>query len=44
MMPALLITEGFYHFHSFILEAAAFVATWYVFDAAATAVRARLLR
>ena len=42
--PALLITEAFYHFHSFILEAAAFLATWYVFDAVASAFRGRLRR
>jgi hypothetical protein len=42
--PALLITEAFYRFHSFILEAAAFLATWYVFDAVAGTFRDRFRR
>jgi len=28
-----LIAEFFYKFHSFVLECAAFLVTWYVFDA-----------
>jgi hypothetical protein len=36
---ALLIAEGFYKFGSFMLEAAAFLATWYVLDAAGQLVR-----
>lgn len=31
---SLIIAESFYKFHSFTLEAVAFLATWYVFDAA----------
>ncbi len=31
---ALIIAEVFYKFHSFTLECLAFLATWYVFDAA----------
>jgi hypothetical protein len=32
MVAALLVAEVAYKFHSFVLEAAAFLATWYVFD------------
>lgn len=31
---ALFIAESFYKFHSFTLECVAFLATWYVVDAA----------
>ncbi len=31
---ALIVAEVFYKFHSFTLECLAFLATWYVFDAA----------
>jgi len=31
---SLLIAEHFYKFHSFTLECGAFLATWYVLDAA----------
>jgi hypothetical protein len=31
---ALGIAEWFYHFHSFTLECAAFLATWYLLDGA----------
>ncbi|CAB5080365.1 hypothetical protein D3OALGA1CA_163 [Olavius algarvensis associated proteobacterium Delta 3] len=33
---SLLITELFFKFHSFTLECIAFLAMWYVFDAAST--------
>lgn len=33
---ALVITEMFYKWHSFVLEAAGCVLTWYVLDAART--------
>ena len=33
-LVALLIAELFYKFHSFTLECAAFLATWFVLDAA----------
>ncbi len=39
---AWVIAELFYHFHSFSLECAAFLATWFVIDAAVQAVK-RLL-
>jgi len=32
ILPALLIAELFYKFHSFILECMAFLATWLVLD------------
>ena len=32
-VPSFLIAELFYKFHSFALECAAFLATWYVLDA-----------
>ncbi len=35
-MAALLIAETFYTLHSFLLETGAFLATWFVFDAAIT--------
>ena len=42
-LPALaaawLVAEWFYKFHSFSLECAAFLATWFVFDAVVQAVR-----
>ena len=31
-VPALVVAEVFYKFHSFTLECAAFLATWLVFD------------
>jgi hypothetical protein len=31
-IPALLVTEMFYKFHSFSLECIAFLATWLLFD------------
>ena len=33
------IAELFYKFHSFTLETLAFLATWFVLDAAVTAIR-----
>ena len=38
-LAAFLVAEAFYKFHSFTLECLAFLATWFVFDAAATGVR-----
>lgn len=37
-----LIAEIFYKFHSFTLECAAFLATWYVLDGLVQLVRGRL--
>jgi len=43
-LPALalswLLAESFYKFHSFTLECAAFLATWFAFDAVFQGVRA----
>ena len=39
---AWLIAELFYKFHSFSLECAAFLATWFVFDALVQAARGLL--
>ncbi|HWQ16120.1 MAG TPA: hypothetical protein VNL77_25190 [Roseiflexaceae bacterium] len=39
---AWLIAEFFYKFHSFTLECAAFLATWFVLDAISTFVARRL--
>lgn len=33
-LVALVLAELFYKFHSFVLECGAFLATWYVLDAA----------
>lgn len=45
-MPAigasLIIAEVFYKFHSFLLEAGAFLGTWYIIDAGIRLVRTRL--
>ena len=38
---ALLVAEVFYKFHSFTLECLAFLATWYIFDAAISRVARR---
>jgi hypothetical protein len=42
-LPALVcawaIAENFYKFHSFTLECMAFLATWFVFDAAVQLIR-----
>lgn len=37
---AWLIAETFYKFHSFTLECAAFLATWFAFDAVFQGIRA----
>lgn len=34
LLPAWLVAEFLYKFHSFSLECAAFLATWFFFDAA----------
>ena len=39
LVPALLIAELFYKWHSFTLECLGFLATWAVLDAAATLIR-----
>lgn len=39
MAAAWLVAELFYKFHSFSLECAAFLATWFVFDALIQGVR-----
>ena len=41
---SLLITELFYKFHSFLLETAAFLATWFVVDLVLSTVLQRLRR
>ena len=38
---SLVTAELFYKFHSFTLESAAFLATWFVLDAVAAALRGR---
>ena len=38
LFPALLITQMFYHWKSFILEFGGFLATWFVIDLAVTTV------
>jgi hypothetical protein len=47
-MPALLLAwllaETFYKFHSFTLECAAFLATWFVLDAALQAAKRLIAR
>lgn len=43
-VSSLLIAEAFYHFHSFVLEAGAFLATWFVLGAGLTAVQSLLPR
>ena len=44
MLPAWIIAEVFYKFHSFTLECSAFLATWFVLDAAVQNVRCFFLR
>ena len=41
---SLLIAERFYRFHSFTLECLAFLATWFVLDAAVSTLTGRLGR
>ena len=38
------VTELFYKFHSFTLECAAFLATWFVFDLVIQGIAGRLVR
>jgi len=42
LVIAMVIAEIFYKFHSFTLECAAFLATWYVLGGAAALLRAVL--
>ena len=42
LIPAWLIAESFYKFHSFTLECAAFLGTWFLFDAILQMGRGRL--
>jgi len=44
LSASLVVAEAFYKFHSFTLECAAFLATWYALDAAIAAARALLRR
>ncbi len=39
LSAAWLVAELFYKFHSFSLECAAFLATWFVFDAAVQGIK-----
>ena len=39
MLPALLITQFFYHWKSFLLEFGGFLVTWFVIDFAVTTAR-----
>lgn len=39
---SLVIAEAFYKFHSFTLEALAFLATWFILDAGFGAIRTTL--
>jgi hypothetical protein len=39
LLASFVIAELFYKFHSFTLECLAFLATWFVIDAALTTVR-----
>jgi hypothetical protein len=43
-LAALVIAELFYKFHSFLLETAAFLATWFVIDGVVTAVTSHFRR
>lgn len=38
-VSSLLVAEAFYRFHSFVLEAGAFLATWFVFGAGLAALQ-----
>jgi len=44
LLAAFLIAEAFYKFHSFTLECIAFLATWFVIDAAISLVAASINR
>lgn len=39
LLTSLVIAELFYKFHSFLLEGAAFLATWYALDAGVRTIR-----
>lgn len=39
LLPALVITQLFYHWKSFLLEFAGFLATWFVIDLVVTTAR-----
>jgi hypothetical protein len=39
LLPALLITQLFYHWKSFLLEFGGFLVTWFVIDLAVSTVR-----
>lgn len=39
LIAALVVAEVFYKFGSFTLECVAFLATWFIFDAIAAAIR-----
>ncbi len=42
LLAALVVAELFFKFGSFSLECVAFLATWFVFDAAVSALRRRI--
>mgnify|MGYP001427311368 CR=1 FL=1 len=42
LVAALLVAETFYKFHSFTLKCLAFLATWFVMDAAISTIAARI--
>ncbi len=44
LLAAWLVAEFFYKFHSFTLECAAFLATWFVFDALIQILRGRITK
>jgi len=44
LMVSMLIAEFFYKFHSFTLECAAFLATWYALSRVAAAAQSLVLR
>jgi hypothetical protein len=44
MLVALVCAELFYKFHSFILECAAFLVTWFVFDALSSLLYRRVVQ
>ena len=39
LLPALMITQLFYHWKSFLLEFVGFLATWFVIDVVVTTLR-----
>jgi hypothetical protein len=44
MIPAWFVAETFYKFHSFTLECAGFLATWFVFDVVVQGVKAAIVK